>query len=185
MGFNKLITVVFLDNNGWVSLCVSESWQWICFVSFFLSFFLFLFLLLFVITVSIFSDSSVSALVVDFWESFFLYYSIGVVSISDSCLALNVFFWQQQVPVSDGKSVFHSCDSVVSSRNVPLFLTVPSPPQFLIAVCLCLQLVLRTLSATAAHGPVTVPVSTCSHVTTWMARAIARQAGKAVPVTTT
>ena len=53
------------------------------------------------------------------------------------------------------------------------------------AVCLCLQLVLRAFSATAAHRPVTVPVSTCSHVTTWMARAVARQAGTAVPVTTT
>ena len=68
---------------------------------------------------------------------------------------------------------------------MPLFLTVASPPQFLIAVCVCLQLVLGALSAMAAHRPVTVPFSTCSHVTTWMARAVARQAGKAVPVVTT
>ena len=58
---------------------------------------------------------------------------------------------------------------------------------FLVSIYLFLffQHVLTILSATDVHRPVIAPGSTCSHVTTWMARAVARQAGKAVPVMTT
>jgi len=98
-----------------------------------------------------------------------------------------VVFWHvvnlflTEVSVSN-RSVWFSDNSVCFRQQCLFFWQQCLLPT---SVCLCLQLVLRALSVTAAHRPVTVPVSTCSHVTTWMARAIARQAGKAVPVTTT